>query len=83
MYVWFETVMEITLAQCRNANVLRMHKTRMQTFMSAEVLVAFHVKWSLKLPDLNGSLCVLKIYLKLSDISFCEDPFSCSRVTCV
>jgi hypothetical protein len=82
MHVWLETVIEITHAQCRNANMLRVHKTGMQTLMRSIMLVGVNVNWSLKLPDLNDSLRVWKMFLKLSDISFYEDPFSCSRVTC-
>jgi len=55
----------------------------MQTLMGVIVLVGVNVKWSLILPDLNDSLRVWKILLKLSDISFYEDPFSCSRITCI
>jgi len=76
-------VIEITRAQCWNANVLRIHKTGMQKLMCVIVLVGVNVNWSLKLPDLNDSLRVWKIFLKLSDISFYEDPFSSSRVTCI
>ena len=76
-------VIEITNAQCRNANMLRIHKTGMQTLMRVIVLVDVNVNWSLKLPDLDDSLRVWKIFLKLSDISFYEDSFRCSRVTCI
>lgn len=44
--------------------MLRMHKTGMQTLMRAIVLVGVNVKWSLKLPELNGSLRVWNIFLK-------------------
>jgi len=55
----------------------------MQALMDVIVLVSVSVNWSLILPDLNNSLRVWKIFLKLSDISFYEDPFSCSRVICI
>jgi hypothetical protein len=58
-----------------------MHKTAVQTLMRAIMLVGVNVNWSLKLPDLNDSLRVWKIFLKLSEISFYENLFSCSRVT--
>lgn len=61
--------------------MLRMHKTAVQTLMRAIMLVGVNVNWSLKLPDLNDSLRVWKIFLKLSEISFYENLFSCSRVT--
>jgi len=63
--------------------VLCIHKTGMQALMDVIVLVSVSVNWSLILPDLNNSLRVWKIFLKLSDISFYEDPFSCSRVICI